>query len=928
MRKIIRTTVILLAWLGVALGAVAANYTQDTYFRIYCEDFSMPISGEKTITLLLDNPSWGELRRSFQVDVTLPSGYQPVEENGHYATMASGFRLHDHYFADKNMVRLVVCADEYVPPMQGREFALMRIKQVNRTLTATSQMQFANFIYVKNPGSNGHFGAEVSVTLTPYIYANSVTLNKNTIEMFYNDSCQLSATVKPSTSPTTVEWTSSDTSVATVDDTGLVTTHQLGTATITAKTTDGTNLSASCQVTSTGITEFAINKSSMSIFAGESEQLSTTVKPTVASSLPVTWSSSDAAIASVDANGVVKAHKVGSATITATSTATTSSGTTMSASCVVTVTGATSFTLDQTNVTLYAGETLTLLPTIKPDRCSSMELVWKSSNSNVATVSAKGVITALKEGETKITATTTDGSELSATCAVTVKGAERLTLDKTSLVLFVGETARLTATVTPDRAAGKSLAWSSSDSSIASVTTSGLVTSKAVGTATITVTTTDGTNRTDRCMVTVTPEYTLLVDTLMHIRGTERAPRTVDVQLVNRNAISGVQFDMTLPNYVTMCYSDGFPDIWLDDGRKARNQSVDINSLGSTKYYRVLVSSPTNKTFSGQSGAILHFNVLIDQYPSKTGNGSIYLSNIELSEADETKHTISGVSGNVKYGYLVGDANADTKVDVSDYVLTANYIMQRSVSNFWSDAANAAYSDDNAITVTDLVGIVNIALEKRDREVRPAPAIRGDLGEMSLSLSERALDDGNATLYITLDNGVPVAALQADVTLPEGVTLVETKTMGRAAGYAVESATLADGRIRLLLSQFSDATIAAGEGDIITLTLAGKAVDEAMVAISDIIAAERNLTAHYPAMVTMQLTNLTGMADIAAEQPRIYVEDGAVAIDSPTDGMATIATVDGRSMTVEVKAGHNVYSVPGHGVYIVYLNGAVAKLGI
>ncbi len=501
---------------------------------------------------------------------------------------------------------------------------------------------------------------------------------------------------------------------------------------------------------------------------------------------------------------------------------------------------------------------------------------------------------------------------------------EGLSIDKTTLKMYIGDVQQIKATRQPS-SCESTIKWSTSDSGVATVDATGKVTARGAGTATVTATMTDptenGTILTAVCNVTVLRENDLLVDTLTHVRGTTRQSRTVNVSLVNRKPISAVQFDLSLPSYMTMAYVDGYPDIWLDDGRRARNHSVDINSTGS-KTYRVIVSSPTSRTFSGNDGAILHFNVLIDQYPGSTGNYSIKLENVVLAEADETQHTISSITGNVKYGYLVGDANADTHVDVSDYVLTANKILQRSVNNYWSDAANV--NGDASVNVTDLVGITNIALDLRQKEIRPAPAAHA-AGRVTLGVEGDC--EANA-LCLTLDNHAPLAALQADLTLPAGITVTAAEAAGRAARYAVEMAELPDGRLRLLLSHFGGDVIGAGSGEVVRLRLSGTSASDAWLDVDEIVAVTRDLATYYPAAISLPINGLTGIDAPSASAARVYVENGAIAIDSPVACTAALVTVDGRSMPLAVAAGHNTFAVAGHGVYIVWIDGRAVKLAL
>jgi uncharacterized protein YjdB len=177
-----------------------------------------------------------------------------------------------------------------------------------------------------------------------------VTLNKTTLSLVAGSSETLTATVAPADATFKgVTWSSSNTSVATVDTAGKVTAVGAGTANITVTTDEGAK-TAVCAVTvtaaSVAVTGVTLNKTTTSIAEGSSETLIATVAPATASNKAVTWTSSDAAVATVDATGKVTGKKAGTATITVT----TVDGS-KTATCVVTVTAVSSGT---TNVTLGA----------------------------------------------------------------------------------------------------------------------------------------------------------------------------------------------------------------------------------------------------------------------------------------------------------------------------------------------------------------------------------------------------------------------------------------------------------------------------------------------------------------------------------------------------------------------------------------------
>ena len=164
----------------------------------------------------------------------------------------------------------------------------------------------------------------------------------------------------------------------------------------------------------------------------------------------------------------------------------------------------TSVSLNKTTATLTSkGATVSLTATVAPSNAGCKDVTWKSSNTAVATVSSTGVVTAVGNGTATITVTTASGSK-TATCTVTVSIATTgVSLNKTSATLnSAGQTVQLTATVSPSDAANKSVTWKSSNTAVATVSSTGVVTAVGNGTATITVTTASG-SKSATCTVTV-----------------------------------------------------------------------------------------------------------------------------------------------------------------------------------------------------------------------------------------------------------------------------------------------------------------------------------------------------------------------------------------------------------------------------------------
>ena len=208
----------------------------------------------------------------------------------------------------------------------------------------------------------------------------------------------------------------------------------------------------------------------------------------------MTWYSSDESVATVSATGEVTAVALGEAVITASNGA-------VKAVCKVTVvaTPVESITIDKTAASLKVDEKLKLTATVNPAEATDKSVTWCSSDESVATVSTTGEVTAVALGEAVITAS---NGAVRAECKVTVVATlvESIELNLTASSLKVGEKVQLTATVNPADATDKTVTWSSSDESVATVSATGEVTAVALGEAVITAS--NGAVRAE-CKVTV-----------------------------------------------------------------------------------------------------------------------------------------------------------------------------------------------------------------------------------------------------------------------------------------------------------------------------------------------------------------------------------------------------------------------------------------
>ena len=342
----------------------------------------------------------------------------------------------------------------------------------------------------------------------------SISLDKHDISIARDSTVLLTATALPEDADdTSVVWSSDNENIATVDENGLVTAIGIGETVITATAHDGSGRKDKCNITVTPklVKQITLSNDEITLYNNDNVQLTATVYPEDADIKDVTWSSSNGAL-KVDENGLVTCvdYSYGEAVVTATA----KDGSGVTATCKVTLKQRqiTSLSLSADELSLERTSTALLTSHIIPDNADRPALIWRSSDENVATVnypgvfSTEGFVTAVGVGEAVITAYTTDGSGITATCKVIVtpKLVTSVTLDQSELTIERTYTAQLSATIAPEDADNRTVTWTSDNEEVATVDGHGLVTAVGEGTATITATANDGSGVSASCMVTVT----------------------------------------------------------------------------------------------------------------------------------------------------------------------------------------------------------------------------------------------------------------------------------------------------------------------------------------------------------------------------------------------------------------------------------------
>lgn len=337
------------------------------------------------------------------------------------------------------------------------------------------------------------------------IPVSGVSLSPDSATIAVNTTQQLTDTVFPSNaSNKSVTWSSSNTLIATVNSAGLVTGVTPGTAYIIVSTIDGNKKDTSkINVITIPASGISVSPDSVTIAIGATHQIIDIVTPSNATNKTVTWSSSNETVATISSTGLVTGIAAGTTFVTAT----TIDGNKKD-SCKIKITSipVTGIYLFPDSATIAINETKQLTDTVTPSNATNKSVTWSSSNTSIATVSSSGLVTAgLISGTVIITATTVDGNKKDSCKIKVIIPVTGVSVSPSAASIVVDETKQLTAIFVPSDATNKNVTWSSGNNSIATVSSTGLVTGVALGSTTITVTTKDG-NKTGNCTITVTPK--------------------------------------------------------------------------------------------------------------------------------------------------------------------------------------------------------------------------------------------------------------------------------------------------------------------------------------------------------------------------------------------------------------------------------------
>ena len=740
-----------------------------------------------------------------------------------------------------------------------------------------------------------------------YYPATAIELDKDSVRLYKDNSLQLTATVLPDTaSATSIGWFSTNYDVAWVEDDGIVYANAVGEADIIVWVDQ---VMDTCHVTVTPVMveNITLSANHMSMALDETYKLTATVTPENAENQTLEWEIPDneVLLTQLVNNKNLNIGAAGEGTVTITVRATDGSG--VSASCEVFVSANTpvkTLTLSPETLNLYVGYSEQLNAIITPQDAYTQELRWMSSNENVVTVNSNGLVTARGVGNATITAITTDGSNLSATCAVSVTTVpvESVTLNRTELEMNEGSSYTLSATVLPSDAYDRSLTWTSSNPSVATVNYNGRVTAVGIGSTIVTAITNDGTNISAACHVTVKSQ---MANDCFVIPDTEvlyGESVVIPVRLNNVRSFMAFQTDIFLPQGFKVAKDDNGKYIVTPSSRMTSDHVIMTQDV-SNGAVRVICYTPIGSSFTGGSGTDL-FYITVTAPEDAGGDYSINLRNSRLTTANYTEVTIPNAGAVLKVKtFIPGDVNNSRTVTVTDIVVTAQHILEMNPEPFVFEAADM--NADGLVTVTD---IMLIAQKIMNPSMYSAPKRMPALlnADDRMSGEDISLMAGETrTVTIALDNTLDYSAFQLDLTLPYGLTASNFTLTDRAGSHILNVNTLEDGDIRALCYSTDIKMIDGHSGALLTFDVSAAGAVEGLITVDGIELVTTDCKTVLLDGFTIGVHGTTSVNELnsSKEVARVdYFNLAGQRIDRPDSGVTIVVTTytDGTRSTTKL----------------------------
>ena len=764
-------------------------------------------------------------------------------------------------------------------------------------------------IVAKNPGTatftlkNKFSGASASITYTvksAEVLPTSISLSNSNISSVRKTSDNvytLTATIYPSNATDkTVSWSSTNSTVASVDSYGKVTCKAPGSAVITCTSNSASSVKATCSVSVTqAVTSITVTGSS-TMEVGDTQTLSATVSPSNASNKSVTWSSSNTSVATVTSSGYVTAKASGTASITCKA----ADGNGASKTYYITVENEPSEELDMTWVdvtsnnsdlsNMLQSDILSLTGTLKNNSSSGvyvytrifLESVDDYGNENEKYRYVSEPMNHYYAAYSSVTST----HKMSLEDVVPGKYVATLCYYEPAVELWY-YTGKFEFPVEVKEATSESCYLSANSTTV--------------------------------------------------LKGTSVE---LPINMTNSVALTSFQFDLYLPNGVKIA-TDSYGDyeIFVSDTRTSTRKHTVSAAEQSDGAIRILCYSPSNTNFSGSTGEVLTINLTTTSSAS-AGTYKATIKNQTLSTIDLTSYKPSDKTFYVTVkDYILGDVNGDRVVTVVDVTAAVSLALGGGSSNLVREAADI--NEDGQITVVDVTGIVNIVLTGSSHSPNMAYAGPQHVSKAILVGKEAPIrvcaDDvkerkmapqaGTIAVYIddcNIDPGkeiqIPIlmnnpndafTGVQFDMYLPDGLSIVreddfaiiDIGSRSSSRRHTVSSATQPDGAERILAYSNSNYNFSGESGEILLVTVkADDSFKGGNIMLKNVLLSRSDVTGFEAPDYTAMISTTVGIDGITIDEQTgwdFYDLSGRkIVSDSRNKGVVIMRARNGKTVKV------------------------------
>ena len=348
-------------------------------------------------------------------------------------------------------------------------------------------------------------------------------------------------------------------------------------------------------------------------------------------------------------------------------------------------------------------------------------------------------------------------------------------------------------------------------------------------------------------------------DNLKANAGTEF---NLPIEMTNRDAISGIQFDLYLPEGIELC-KDEYDDYLIEMSRTTARRHSIASRVMNDGALRVVISSTQNSTFTGNSGQLLSL-VLLPNSTLEAGNYEVELKNIVLTDPDANRYAVADVKGYINVRtYTMGDVNNDGYIDVADLAGVVRFILENADASL---VFNAADMDGNGVVeINDYAALVNVILNQSTPSAAPQRKVKSMRNTLVTLSDYRQNTHGEGELMVHIgSNGMQYTGMQFDLGLPEGIELMEDGAEAVSNQHETCMQKLANGKYRVVCASIMNDELPEGNVVRLKFRVVGDVDNIVEVMTDNIVLSDVNAIRYEasPANIVIDMDEATGIGSL------------------------------------------------------------------